>query len=494
MTNLRIGPVEGLLLAALAVCLGLAMTTGTRPALLIGLVTACTLLVAAFLSTPLSLYILVFAMLLSPEVMVGDLVGKGATAGRGLTLRFDDLLLVVFGFVWLVKMAVYKDRPPFLRTPLNGPIMLYTAVSLLATSVGVLQGHVKPLTGFFYNLKYFEYFFLYFMVVNAIPGQQEAKNLVVASFGVCFLVSLYAIAQFPTGERVSAPFEGETGEPNTLGGYLVFMLAICAGLLLTPGAAPRKLPLVILVGTASLALMATLSRASFVAAGVIALGVVVFISHRRPILLVLVLVGLASSPFWTPDPVKKRLVSTFTQAPEQGQIHVGPMRLDTSTSERLRAWQRALETWRQSPLVGLGVTGGPFMDAMYPRVLTEMGAAGVVAFAILIWSLFQLGWRVFRDSRDPPIRGMALGFMFGLAGLLVHAIGSNAFIIVRIMEPFWLYAAFLARAYVLLGSPLAAQPEETQTAPVDPPQARWSPVEHPTGPQPRVPRPSAGRP
>src|SRR5439155_25713899 len=113
----------------------------------------------------------------------------------------------------------------------------------------------------------------------------------------------------------------------------------------------------ILMGTASLALMATLSRASFLAAGVIVFGVVVFVSHRRPILLILVLVGLLTSPFWTPDNVKKRILSTFTQAPEQGQVHMGRMRFDTSTSERLHAWQRSLEIWRQSPIVGLGVTG-----------------------------------------------------------------------------------------------------------------------------------------
>jgi O-antigen ligase len=449
MTNLRIGPVEGVLLVALAVCLGLAMTGG-RPALLLGVVTGCTLLVAAFLSTPLSLYILVFSMLLSPEVVVGGLGAGGTTAGRGLTLRFDDVLLVVFGFVWLVKMAVHKDRPPLLRTPLNGPIMFYTAVSLLATLIGVLEGHVKPLTGFLYNLKYFEYFFLYFMVVNAITSQQQAKTLIVASFVACFLVSLYAIAQIPTGERASAPFEGETGEPNTLGGYLVFMLAICTGLLLIPGAIPRKLPVMILMGTASLALMATLSRASFLAAGVIALGAVVFISHRRPLLLILVLVGVVSFPFWAPDTVKKRILFTFKQAPEAGQIYVGPMRLDTSTSDRLRSWQQSVEWWKRSPLWGHGVTGGPFLDAMYPRVLTEMGLLGIVAFFILTWSLIRTGWTTYQHSQDPATRGLALGFLFGFAGLLVHALGSNTFIIVRIMEPFWLYVALVVRGWVTI--------------------------------------------
>src|SRR5207244_7928876 len=58
-------------------------------------------------------------------------------------------------------------------------------------------------------------------------------GLVIASLVTCFLVSLFAITQIPSGERASAPFEGETGEPNTLGGYLVFMLAIVVGLLLT---------------------------------------------------------------------------------------------------------------------------------------------------------------------------------------------------------------------------------------------------------------------
>jgi len=32
--------------------------------------------------------------------------------------------------------------------------------------------------------------------------------------------------------RASAPFEGAQGEPNTLGGYLIFMLSLMVGLAL----------------------------------------------------------------------------------------------------------------------------------------------------------------------------------------------------------------------------------------------------------------------
>jgi hypothetical protein len=38
---------------------------------------------------------------------------------------------------------------------------------------------------------------------------------------------------------------------------------------------------------------------------------------------------------------------------------------------------------------------------------------------------------------------MTVGFLAAAAGLLVHAIGANTFVIVRIMEPFWLFAGLV---------------------------------------------------
>jgi hypothetical protein len=288
------------------------------------------------------------------------------------------------------------------------------------------------------------------MVVSAVSSQKQAKSLVIASLVTCFLVSLFAIAQIPSGARASAPFEGSEGEPNTLGGYLVFMLAIVTGLLLTTGAVPTRLPFLILLGTGSLALMATLSRASFLAALVVALAVVGLLSYRKPVVVAFVLMGMLFSPWWAPQAVKERIMFTLTQAPEEGQIKLGGVRVDTSTSERIISWQKSLKYFYQAPLWGAGVTGGPyFMDAMYPRVLVETGLLGMVCFAYLLWSLFRLGRTTYKESVDPFNRGVALGFLLGFVGLLVHAVGANTFIIVRIMEPFWLIAALVARSHVL---------------------------------------------
>jgi len=433
---------------ALAAALSLVLVSSDKTFSL-AIILGALLLVVAFVSTRLSLYLLVFSMLLSPEFLVGGLGGGGGAAGRGITLRFDDFILVVIGFVWLAKMAIHKGGTPFLRTPLNGPIMFYIAAAGLATLIGVLGGRVKPVTGLLYWLKYYEYVFLYFMVVSAVTTKEEARGLVFASLVTCFVIALFAIAQIPSGERASAPFEGETGEPNTLGGYLVFMLAIVLGLLLTREAVANRLPLLLLLVAGTIGLMATLSRASFLAAGVLILGAIGFLAPRKPILMTMVLLGILSTPLWAPHAVKERISYTFTQAEEEGQIRLGALRIDTSTSDRLRSWQQSFELWKKFPLWGTGVTGGPFLDAMYPRVLAETGLLGLVAFIVLIGSLFRMSITSYRLATDQFSRGIALGFLLGFLALLVHAIGSNTFLTVRIMEPFWLFAALVVRGLLI---------------------------------------------
>ena len=54
---------------------------------------------------------------------------------------------------------------------------------------------------------------------------------------------------------------------------------------------------------------------------------------------------------------------------------------------------------------------------------------------------------------DRDDRGLTVGFVAGMVGLLVHAIGSNTFIIVRIMEPFWLFAGIVMMLPVLERGP-----------------------------------------
>ena len=70
---------------------------------------------------------------------------------------------------------------------------------------------------------------------------------------------------------------------------------------------------------------------------------------------------------------------------------------------------------------------------------------------------------------DPVLRGAALGTLCGFGGLLVHAVGTNTFIIVRIMEPFMILTGLVLAAYMMQ---LSKQAETTTPAPEPPRFAR----------------------
>jgi O-antigen ligase len=146
---------------------------------------------------------------------------------------------------------------------------------------------------------------------------------------------------------------------------------------------------------------------------------------------------LALSPIIIPRVAKERMAETFTQPETKGQILVGKLRLDTSASARIIGYKEALSAWRKNPILGYGVTGYRFMDAQYPRILVETGIIGMLAFAWLIHALFRVGFSNWRAQEDELLRGLSVGLIAGLVGLLVHAVGANTFTIVRIMEPFW---------------------------------------------------------
>lgn len=436
---------------AITISLGLTLTTPT-----IGVHAAVGFLIVltAFTSVSAALYLLIASMLLSPEIAIGRIDGRGV-GGREVSFRMDDILLVVIGVSWLVKNIVYRELALFRETPLNRPIAVYMVICVVATLMGVLNGHVRPTTGFFFVLKYFEYFFVFFMVVNHVRSQQQVVRLIVALLAVGLIISLYAIYQIPSGQRASAPFEGESGEPNTLGGYLVFLLAIMTGLLLHIQIGPIRIALLVLGGFAILALMATLSRSSYLA-GAVLLMAVGLTQWRRPRVLTVLLVIVMLIPLLAPANVKQRVNETFFGRQYGGEIKVGSVGLDLSTTERLRSWEYVLRDWVHDPILGRGITGYAWADAQYVKILGETGLAGLIAFGVIVYRLWRCARESFLSQTDPVAKGLAHGFLLGLVAMLAHGIGANTFIIIRIMEPFWLCAGL-----VTLLPTLSAQAESS---------------------------------
>ncbi|MBW2028526.1 MAG: O-antigen ligase family protein [Deltaproteobacteria bacterium] len=407
----------------------------------IALAAGLVIFILCFVSTEIGLYVLILSMLLSPEFIVGSTAG--ASMGRGVTLRLDDFILVIIGFSWLAKMAINKDLGLFLRTPLNKPIAFYIVICLVSTLLGSLFGRVHLKTGFFFVLKYFEYIIVFFMVVNHIRDKSQARRYLWAMLFTCVLVSIIGIAQIPGGGRVSAPFEGEIGEPNTFGGYLVFMISLVTGLLITTRVLRDKFIYLSLLILFAVPLLYTQSRSSYVAA-IPALLMFVFLSEKKHWIILGILVVAFTLPFFAPRVTKERVKYTFTQGLKRKDVvKVGGVKLDTSTSARLISWRDAISDSIKHPLLGFGVTGYRFVDAQYIRVIAETGVMGLLTFLLLMHAIFKQGWVSYQASKEPLEKGLSTGFLAGLIGLLFHAFGANTFIIVRIMEPFWFTAALV---------------------------------------------------
>ncbi len=456
-----------ILFAALAaVGMGLLLVRMTLP-MALGVGLGLTVLVIAIASNELALYLLIFSMLLGPEFIVGEL-GKGTTLVRGLTFRLDDILIVIIGFAWLAKTALHKELGLFLRTPLNRPIAAYSCAAIFATGLGMIAGRVQALGGTLFVLKIIQYFVIYFMVVNILRDRRQFERFLLALLSTAAISSLIGILQIPSGLRVSAPFEGGGGEPNTFGGYLILMLALAAGLYLTSESIQRKCILAPLVFVIFVPLLFTLSRASYLALTLVAGGLLVF-NQRKLLIASLITSSLVLAPFLLPKAVVGRVSYTFTQPPHVGQAEIGGVRLDTSTSARLRSWQQVvLVDWPKHPVFGYGVTGHRFFDSQYPRVLVGTGLVGLLAFLWLQISLFRRTRDVLRGTQDPLFKGVALGFLTGFIALIAHSIATNTFIIVRIMEPFW----FLAGMVMMIPQLEASLPTSGAVKETSPPWVR----------------------
>lgn len=99
----------------------------------------------------------------------------------------------------------------------------------------------------------------------------------------------------------------------------------------------------------------------------------------------------------------------------------------------------------KKPILGFGVTGVGFLDGQYVLVLLETGIVGLVAFVWLLLKIFITALRTYHTVEKPLNKGIALGFLVGMVGLLVQAIGTNTFVIIRIAEPFWFFTAIVVK-------------------------------------------------
>ena len=355
--------------------------------LALGVTLAIIIFAITFLSTEAALYILLFSMLLSPEIPVYKFAARVAEGRATLNIRLEDILLGIMVFSYLAKMAIHKELGLFLRTPLNRPIFIYILVCFFSTGIGSMLGSVRPASGLLYLIKYIEYFVVYFMVINHLRTREQVKRFTFAFLITGVVVCLYAGLHIQALDRVSTPFETEMeGAANTLGGYLVFLVAICSGLALGARNMKHKAGYALLILLVLPPLAYAKSRGAYLS--LVPLFFVLFaLSRHKKFLTVLLLVAVVAWPLLLPRDIVERVRSTFS--PGGAYESIGGIHLDYSASARIRGYREAVAGWLHRPVLGHGITGFKFIDGMYFRTLVELGIVGLGVFFWLLWMVYR---------------------------------------------------------------------------------------------------------
>ena len=406
----------------------------------------------AFLNTNIALSILILSMLLSPEI------GSRTVSGQGMTLRLEDFLLLLVGLAWIAKNAYFKESEELglvRKTPLNPYIIGYLVACAFSTAMGMIADRINMRTGFFFVLKYFEYIILYFILVNHLHDKKQVKNYTTFMLLTCLIVCIVAIMQIPGGMRVTAPFEGVHGEPNTLGGYLVLMLSIVLGLFFTSESLFQKSVLGVFSIIITIVFLYTLSRTSWIAAFSVMIVLMMLLKGMQRVIAFLILTAaLTILVLLVPDKVKNRISETFVNKEiSMNQARVFGLNFDQSATARISDWKNGLRDWLKNHfLLGYGVTGYSFMDVQYVKIAVETGIIGLITFLLLIKAIFKHAWLSYKKVKSPFFKGLSVGYIAGLVGLIFHGLGANTFIIVRIMEPFWFLTGMVIMLPELEGS------------------------------------------
>ncbi|MFC2091726.1 O-antigen ligase family protein [Elusimicrobiota bacterium] len=386
-------------------------------------------IIVSLINIKFALCLLVMSMLLSPEISLAQV------PSRAVVVRFDDLILILIFFVWLAKTAINRELPLIKATPLNKYIFCYLGACYIFTLKGVITGDVNFMKSFFYLLKYTEYFILFWMVYNVIQTKKDIKLLMTYATVTAIIVIIYGYMQ--TG-RVVPPFDTEN---NSMGGYLTIVVSVAMGALIYhPSKKIKWMSLLIFLLCIPI-FIRTISRASYMAFIASYISLILISKKARVLLLIFGITSVLLAPVVIPRTVFETLVNrvNYTFSGEYGELG-----LDPSGAARIISWKDKLKNhWPKHPLIGWGITGIGFIDSMYVRTFVEIGFIGFAAFIFMLYGIFRESRKIFVAIDDPVGKTLSIGLLAAFTGLLVHALTSNTFIIVRIMEPFWFLMAIV---------------------------------------------------
>ena len=415
------------------------------------------------------LYILIFVIPFTLQYRMGVNIAFGT----------DDIFLILLIFSWLANRARSKEQI-FVDTPLNWAFILFFISGALSLTQAISK--VPPYwfkLGILHLFRFFEYVFIYFIVVSCIKDLSQVKKFTIAFFINVGVVAVIQIVQnmiggeltkgifWLPGGAVAVHYGVSTFTSNaTLGAFYCFAISIALGLIVTVRSVRTKVVLIIFSIVISFTLFNTYSRSAYVG---IMMGIFVVAALKDRRIFILFLAILVLSPIFMQSLVMTRVAMTFPQAakPSFNELELpGPYRFeaeryrvmtegrenikfDPSAEIRLLIWSRAFDQFLRYPILGVGWWAGRWVLQAEPHsqfweYILDTGILGFGIFLWLIIGIFKISSWVRNNASDDFTQGLTLGYTAGFAALLATCVFSETLDAFRVLGPLWFMTALMA--------------------------------------------------
>lgn len=351
----------------------------------------------AFISTPLTVPVLIFIMLAFMAFVSGL---AHASLAPNILRRFFEVVLAI-GLVFVVTNVVRVEAQ------LRQVVRAICLLGFGTASAGV----------FFY----------------IIPQEWSIR-----------LLSLLRVVRYPSGPEVlrfinddpERPLRavGTSVDPNTLGALLILVTVLLVSQLFSPKPVLKRIYVVPMLGMMGLCMILTFSRGSLMGLGV-ALLLLATIKYRRllPILILAAAIFLLL-------PQTQGYVDHFISG-----VHAE----DRATQMRFGEYKDALILISRYPWIGVGFSDAPDIDLyigvsnLYLLIAEQTGLIGLMAFLSTILVFFlHTGWARRHARRDGGLEAILLGFQLAIAGALVGGIFDHYLFNINFPHMsaiFWMY-------------------------------------------------------
>lgn len=352
----------------------------------------------------------------------------------GHTYKYIPYGLLLWSVLLILKR---RERPRFVRTPLDVPILIYLFVCLLSLFTSYdLKASLEELM---YIVTYFLWFYL---IVNHIKEERQIAWILIALLIGSIYISLYGLHHF----FILGKWAVGLGGYLRLGAYFAMTVPIILGQSLW---GRRSFWWRLSFGLGALLMLMTVPLTSARGSWLGLLGAILFLGFRwdKRILAVLVAVLLLFS-FLSPQPVRLRAKSL------------------ASMEHRLSDWKVALDMVTDRPFSGVGL--GDAYLTMYPKYrpgslyrrahnlyLYQAASVGIPGLVVYIWLLvvfFQSGlqsikkegrsvgwkWWSFWKEEPRPRAALLASILAGVTGILIASFTDEHFHATEVSMTFWL--------------------------------------------------------